>query len=146
MEENEIQTTELFYTTELFNGTTFYNSELLTLKSSKLTDNLTFKVMDSRFQETVVIAATVSFVGVVLLATLYGMYIFVRQKRRMVMAVTSPSTITVPIPDYFTRPKEPMLFLNELSRHVINQEPVSYWQRPIQPVKTDNDLYSYVTS
>lgn len=98
------------------------------------------KVVNS-YKETVLIATTVGIIGIILLATFYGVYYFIKRKRQMVMVVSS---VSVPISDYFTRPREPVLLLHELSGQKFNQEPVSYWQRPLKPVTTDTDLYTFV--
>lgn len=93
--------------------------------------------------ETVVIAVTVGMIGVVLLATLYGAYRVFKHKRQMTVTVTSP---VVPVPNYFTHPKEPILFQNEMFNLPSNQEPTVYWSRPLQPVATDKDIYSCIIS
>ncbi|KAI9556509.1 hypothetical protein GHT06_016298 [Daphnia sinensis] len=108
---------------------------------TKLTENSISKVVNSS-NETAVIAATLSVVGMIILATLYGLhYFFKRNRQTMVMPIISP---IVPIQDYFTRPKEPMVFENEFSGHNFNQETAKFWHRPLQPVATSTDIYPVV--
>lgn len=106
----------------------------------KIAYSLLSKVAQS-YKETVFIATSVSVFGIFLLATFYGMYHFLTRRRRMMMTVTS---ISLPVPDYFMRPREPLVLLHEVSLQNAHQEPVSYWQRPIKPITTDADLYSFV--
>ncbi len=109
--------------------------------NTKLTENSMSKDVNSHW-ESVIIAATVSLVGMILLVMLYGFHHFCKRKRQtMVMPVITQSGL---ISDYFTRPREPVVFDNEVSGHAIIQETVTYWHRPLQPVTTDTDLYPIV--
>lgn len=122
----------------IFNITT--TAEPSTIRT-KLTEDPISEVLDSS-RETAMIAATLSIVAMIILATLYGLHHFFKRNRQtMVIPVISPS---VPIQDYFTRPKEPMVFDNEFSGHNFNQETAKYWHRPLQPVTTNTDIYPIV--
>ena len=119
---------------------TLANESEFTVKTN-LTESSISKDVDSPW-ESVIIAATVSLVGMILLAVLYWLHHFCKRKRQtMVMPVITPSGF---ISDYFTRPREPVVFYNEVSGHALIQETVTYWHRPLQPVTTDTDLYPVV--
>ena len=120
--------------------TTVTNESEFSVKSNLIESSMP-EVGESPW-ESVIIAATVSLVGLILLAVLYGLHHFCRKKRQtMVMPVISHDSF---ISDYFTRPREPVVFNDELFGHVLTQETVTYWHRPLQPVTTDTDLYPIV--
>lgn len=122
----------------IFNMTT--NDDSSTVRT-KLADNSTSKFVNSS-RETVIVTATLGLIGVIILAMLCGLHHFFKRKRQMmVMPIISSS---VPVLDYFMKPKEPMVFDNELSGHSLKPEGVLYWHRPLQPVTTDTDMYHIV--
>ena len=92
--------------------------------------------------ESIVISATVC-IGIISLALLIFWAIrYFKRKQRFVMPSTNSD-----LPDYFARPRYPVVFFNELplnqsSDHV---DFASHWQRPIQPVSTNKDFYSILT-
>lgn len=107
-------------------------------------ENLASEVMES-VGETAVIAVTVSLLCVLALAVMYTTHYFLKRKRQMVLPISSRGQIAC---DYFTRPRPPVLFLNECDTHPMNNtkpQGLIYWQRPLQPVTTDKDLYSVIT-
>lgn len=114
-------------------------SEAESTLKARMTHSFMLKIVAS-YKETVVMATSVGLFGLLLIASFYGMYHLFMRKRLIVMPVTSKSA---PVSDYFTRPREPVIFLHDLSEH-LKEEPAAYWQRPLQPVTTGADLYSLV--
>nr|CAH0112814.1 unnamed protein product [Daphnia galeata] len=98
--------------------TTVTNESEFTVKSNLIESSMP-EVSESPW-ESVIIAAT---------------------RQTMVMPVISHDSF---ISDYFTRPREPVVFNDELFGHDLTQETVTYWHRPLQPVTTDTDLYPIV--
>ena len=99
------------------------------------------EIMESS-SETIVISATVCICTISLALLIYWVIRYFKRKHQSLILPT-----TVYFPDYFTRPRHPVLFFNELplnqtSDHVDLE---SHWQRPIQPVNTNKDFYSIVT-
>jgi len=86
--------------------------------------------------ESIIIPATVSISCVILIIVLYCCHLY-KWKR---------ATIPVSTREYFTRPRRPMIFLDELeSTTSSNSEYPIFWQRPLHPISIDKDLYCVVT-
>jgi len=98
------------------------------------------EIMES--SETIVISATVCICTVSLALLIYWVICYFKRKHQSMMMPT-----TAYFPDYFTRPRNPVLFLNEMSLNQTSDQVdlESHWQRPIQPVSMNKDFYSIVT-
>ena len=88
-------------------------------------------------ENSVIIAVTATVVCVLFIVVFSVAYLILKKKRRLVItSISNP-----PVRDWFTRPRSPVLFQNEMISEPFSSSPASFWHRPLQPVTIDKDLY-----
>ena len=98
------------------------------------------QVMESS-SESVIISATVSISCIILIVVIYCFHHLYPCKRTTVDVPTENLNSL----EYFTRPRRPVLFLDEVAGTSSNAEYPVYWQRPLHPISIDKDMYCVVT-
>jgi len=98
------------------------------------------QVMESS-SESVIISATVSISCIILILVVYCFHQFFQWKRTTIHIPTG----NLNSQEYFTRPRRPALFLEEVAGTSSNSDNHVFWQRPLRPISIDKDMYCVVT-
>ena len=98
------------------------------------------EVMDLS-NEYLIISATASISCIMLIVVIYCLHRLYQCKR----SCTHEPMRNLNSQEYFTRPRWPVLFLDEVAEANSNSEHPVYWQRPLHPISIDKDMYCVVT-